>query len=41
MLESSVSVSSECSLDQVENSHLRELIELDSTYKGLYINSIN
>lgn len=41
VLEGSVAITSECSLDQVENSHLRELIELGSIYKGLYINFIN
>lgn len=41
VLESSVAITSECSLDQVENNHLRELIELGSTYNRLYINFIN
>lgn len=41
VLESSASLTSECSLDQVENCHLRELIELGSTYKWFYLNFIN
>lgn len=41
VLEISVAITSECILDQVENSHSRELIELGSTYKRLYINFIN
>lgn len=41
VLESSASLTSESSLDQVENCHLRELIELGSTYKWFYLNFIN
>lgn len=35
VLESSAAITSECSLDQVENHHLRELIELGSTYNSI------